>query len=132
MRFYRARSRHTTNTRKNYRTMLKKLFTAFVLPLFLMFGPPATVWSNSRGNPDSQQPTGTLQKMIVENGIVTMDLDVDRLSGDGSLAAKVLQLRFDVAANSFFSILVFNGLLRGPEQGSMALVPQYSAELPSA
>jgi hypothetical protein len=31
--------------------------------------------------------------------------------------------RFDVAANSFFSILVFNDLLRGPEQGSMALIP---------
>src|SRR5581483_1170040 len=29
----------------------------------------------------------------------------------------------DVGGNSFFSILVFNDLLRGPEQGSMALVP---------
>src|SRR5207302_432580 len=28
-----------------------------------------------------------------------------------------------VGANSFFSILVFNNLLRGPEQGSMTLVP---------
>jgi hypothetical protein len=36
----------------------------------------------------------------------------------------VEQLRFAVAANSFFSILVFNDLLRGPEQGSMALIPQ--------
>jgi hypothetical protein len=70
--------------------------------------------------------------MIVENGTVSMDLDVDRLNADGSLAAKVEQLRFAVAANSFFSILVFNDLLRGPEQGSMALVPQYSTELPSA
>src|SRR5207245_5730091 len=60
------------------------------------------------------------------------ELDLDRLSGDGSLVAKVVQLRFDVAANSFFSVLVFNDLLRGPEQGSMALVPQYSIELPSA
>jgi hypothetical protein len=70
--------------------------------------------------------------MIVENGTVAMDLDVDRLNADGSLAAKVEQLRFAVAANSFFSILVFNDVLRGPEQGSMALVPQYSADLPSA
>src|SRR2546430_11008167 len=61
-----------------------------------------------------------------------MELDLDRLSGDGPLAAKVVQLRFDVAANSFFNVLVFNDLLRGPEQGSMALVPQYSIELPSA
>ena len=70
--------------------------------------------------------------MIVENGTVTLDLDVDRLSDDGSLAARTEQLRFAVAANSFFSILVFNDVLRGPQQGSMALIPQYSVMLPSA
>ena len=32
-------------------------------------------------------------------------------------------LQFAVAANSFFPILVFNELLRGPEPGSMALIP---------
>jgi hypothetical protein len=81
--------------------------------------------------PNSQGASGTLQRMIVETGSVTMDLDLDRLSGDGSLAAKVVQLRFDVAANSFFTILVFNDLLRGAEDGAMALVPQYSTALPS-
>jgi hypothetical protein len=69
--------------------------------------------------------------MIVENGTLTMNLDVDRLDADGSLAAKVQQLRFTVAANSFFSILVFNDLLRGAEEGSMALIPEYS-EVPPA
>src|SRR5439155_13142656 len=34
------------------------------------------------------------------------------------------ELSFVVAANSFFSFLVFNDLPRGPEQGSMTLVPQ--------
>src|SRR5438034_9975631 len=111
--------------------MLKTILTVFVLPLVLLFGPPGTAWSKSRKNSDSQGVSGTLQKMIVENGTVTMDLDVDRLSADGSLAAKVQQLRFTVAVNSFFSILVFNDLLRGPEQGSMALIPQYSTQLPS-
>src|SRR5436305_4899024 len=104
--------------------MLKTILTVFVLPLVLLFDPPGTAWSKSRKNSDSQGVSGTLQKLIVENGTVTMDLDVDRLSADGSLAAKVQQLRFTVAANSFFSILVFNDLLRGPEQGSMALIPQ--------
>src|SRR6266704_5090527 len=112
--------------------MLKTILTVFVLPLVLLFDPPGTAWSKSQKNSDSQGVSGTLQKMIVENGTVTMDLDVDRLSADGSLAAKVEQLRFNVAANSFFSVLVFNDLLRGPEQGSMALIPQYSAQLPSA
>jgi len=106
-----------------------------LLPLFLLFASPEAASPNAFGatkkSPDSQGQSGTLQKMIVENGTVAIDLDVDRLNADGSLVARVEQLRFDVAANSFFSILVFNDLLRGPEQGSMALVPRYSAVLPS-
>ena len=111
--------------------MLRTIFTAFVLPSLLLFGPPVTGWSNSQKSPDRQRQSGTLRKMIVENGIVTMDLDVDRLDADGSLAAKLQQLRFTVAANSFFSILMFNDLLRGAEQGSMALIPEYSAVPPA-
>ncbi|MBO0694852.1 MAG: hypothetical protein J2P56_02005 [Verrucomicrobia bacterium] len=72
-------------------------------------------------------PTGTLQKMIVENGSVTMDLNLNRLN------ASTLQrfndsttLHFVVGANSFLPILVFNDLLRGLQPGSMALVPQAS------
>ncbi len=111
--------------------MLRTIFTAFVLPSLLLFGPPVTGWSNSQKSPDRQRQSGTLRKMIVENGTLTMNLDVDRLDADGSLAAKVQQLRFTVAANSFFSILVFNDLLRGAEEGSMALIPEYS-EVPPA
>jgi hypothetical protein len=116
--------------------MSKITLTGLVLPLFLLFASPEAgspkVLGATKKSPSSQGQTGTLQKMIVENGTVTMDLDLDRLSGDGSLAARVEQLRFAVAANSFFTILVFNDLLRGPEQGSVALVPQYSTVLPSA
>jgi hypothetical protein len=77
--------------------------------------------------------TGTLQKMIVESGSVTMELDVNRLNGISSSPADSsnsqparppLQLHFAAAANSFFSILVFNDLLRGPETGSIALITQ--------
>jgi len=70
--------------------------------------------------------------MIVENGSVTMDLDLNRLNGTGAMTGKLETVRFAVAANSFFSILVFNDLLRGPEQGSMALIPQNSTTLPAA
>jgi hypothetical protein len=115
--------------------MSKLTLTGFMLPLLLFASPDANS-NNSAARkqaiPESRGQSGTLQKMIVESGTVTMDLDMDRLNADGSLAAKVVQLRLDVAANSFFSILLFNDLLRGPEQGSMALVPQYSTELPSA
>jgi len=65
--------------------------------------------------------------MIVQNGSVTMDLDLNRLNGIGSGGQGTVRLQFAVAANSFFSILVFNDLLRGPDHGSMALVPQNSA-----
>src|SRR6266576_4820537 len=70
--------------------------------------------------------TGTLQKMIVENGGVTMDLDLNGFNGSSSLVARPVTLQFVIGANSFFPILVFNDLLRGPEPGSMALIPQNS------
>src|SRR5882724_9447317 len=76
--------------------------------------------------------TGTFQKMIVENGSVTMDLDLNGLNGSGSLVARPVTLQFAVGANSFFPILVFNDLLRGAEPGSMTLVPSSSGGLQSA
>jgi hypothetical protein len=111
--------------------MSKITLTGLMLPLFLLFASPEAgspkVFGTTKKSPDSQAQTGTLQKMIVESGTVSMDLDLDQLSADGSLVIRVGQLRFAVAANSFFSILVFNDLLRGPDQGSMALVPQHSS-----
>jgi hypothetical protein len=64
--------------------------------------------------------------MIVKNGSVTMDLDLNGLNPEGfrgSLVARPITLQFTIGANSFLPILVFNDLLRGPEPGSMALVP---------
>src|SRR3984893_16160380 len=106
--------------------MLKTILTTFALPLLLFFG-PAETRSSSQKAADTRGETGTLQKMIVENGIVTMDLDVDRLIADGSLTARVEQARFTVPGNSFFPVLVFNDLLRGLDPGSIALIPQNSS-----
>ena len=61
--------------------------------------------------------------MIVENGSVTMNLDLNRLNGISFAPVRPATLQFTVAANSFFTILVFNDLLRGPDSGSMALMP---------
>jgi len=61
--------------------MLKTILTTLVLPIALLFGRPPTAWTNSAKNPDSRTPTGTLQKMIVENGSVTIDLGLNRLNG---------------------------------------------------
>ena len=61
--------------------MLKTIPAALVLPMALLFGRPPTTWTNSAKNPDSRAPAGTLQEMIVENGSVTIDLDLNRLNG---------------------------------------------------
>src|SRR3954447_4473871 len=107
--------------------MSKLTLTGLALPLFLLFAsPPASApkaFGATQRITESQAPAATLQKMIIENGSVTMHLDVNHLSGIGSVPGRPTTLQFAVAANSFFPILVFNELLRGPEPGSMSLIP---------
>src|SRR5438552_17727948 len=120
--------------------MLKKTLIVFALPLILLFAITAAtaLWGVVSSQAASQTPrspqragsavatapgTGTLQKMIVESGSVTIDLDLNGFNGNSSLVARPVTLQFAVGANSFFPILVFTDLLRGPEQGSMALIP---------
>ena len=71
--------------------------------------------------------------MIVENGSVTLNLDLNGLNGSNDLTSRPVTLRFAAATNSFLPILVFNNQLRGLEPGSIALVPQGRANpmLPS-
>src|SRR5438270_11402586 len=111
--------------------MSKLTLTGLALPLFLLFASPQAsapkAFGDTKKIAKSQGHSGTLQKMIVENGSVTMDLDLNRLNAIGSTPQNTITLQFAVAANSFFTILVFNDLLRGPDHGSMALVPQNSA-----
>src|SRR5882762_7724998 len=119
--------------------MSKSALIGFILPLLLLFTSFEAVSRNpTTKNSLSDQlqlarrsldegGTGRLQKMIVGNGSVTMDLDVNRLNGIKISNGKLEQVQFAVATNSFFTILVFNDVLRGPEQGSMALLPQNAA-----
>src|SRR5438128_1225929 len=114
------------------KTMSKKLFTYLMLPLLLLFcnSSQNSVAGSKQKSPDAQ--SGTLEKMIVASGSVAMDVDLNRLNGVNSATAKRETLRFAVAANSFFPVLVFNDVLRGAEPGSIALIPQNSATLPAA
>jgi hypothetical protein len=118
--------------------MLKKTFIALVIPLLLLLVVAARPPEADRSAPGSspqragsavtkRSQSGTFQKMIVENGSVTMDLDLNGLNGSNSLVARPVTLQFVIGANSFFPILVFNDLLRGPEPGSMALIPAEAA-----
>jgi len=112
--------------------MSKKLFTYVMLPLLLLFcnSSQNSVAGSKQKSPDAQ--SGTLEKMIVASGSVAMDVDLNRLNGVNSATAKPETLRFTVAANSFFPVLVFNDVLRGAEPGSIALIPQNSTTLPAA
>ena len=76
--------------------------------------------------------TGTLEKMIVANGSVAMDLNLNRLNGSGSGAKESSPggLRFNVERDSFFTVMAFNDELRGILPSSMGLIPQNSAALP--
>src|SRR2546430_8278785 len=112
--------------------MLKKTLIILALPLVPVlairvarprWGVSAQPASVTAPSAVATAPTGTLQKMIVESGSVTIDLDLNGFNGNSSLVARPASLQFAVGANSFFPILVFNNLLRGPEQGSMTLVP---------
>src|SRR5437762_993900 len=108
--------------------MSKAIVSCFILPLCLLFA-----WSETDGGTESAQKqssasnenaNGTLQKMIVENGSVTLNLDLNGLNGSNDLTSRPVTLQFAAATNSFLPILVFNNRLRGLEPGSIALVPQ--------
>ena len=114
--------------------MSRITLTCFALLLLLFLGNSSENYAAQSKQNTSDAPTGTFQKMIVENGSVTMNLDLNRFNAISSVPARTVTLHFAAAANSFFTILVFNDLLRSPEPGSMALVPESEAAptLPAA
>ena len=97
--------------------MTKKLFTYFIFATFALF---CTATENPAAQPKS---TDTLEKMLVSNGVVSMNLD-------GAAAGKG-DLHFTVAPDSFFTLLVFDGALRGPEPSSMVLAPDKAGTVPA-
>lgn len=112
--------------------MPRKIFCCFAMLLLVLL-------SDSSGNSTPQAPAknlgggrDTLQKMAVATGTVSMELNLDRLVRPASEAceAKRETLRFQIGPDSFFAVRVLNEDLRGPEPGSMALIPQNTAALP--
>lgn len=113
--------------------MSRTMLGHFTLLVFSILGSSLTVPSAYSAAADQKAETGVLEKMIPSNGIVTMDLDLARMSGDrsGVKESKGQTLSFGVSPSSFFTALVFNNELRGPDAGSMELVPKNSAALPA-
>src|SRR5438874_10789217 len=98
--------------------MLTKALTAFLL-LFLFLLSPSDAGSAAaaaqRSTSNAQrptlnssqsqsEPTGTLQKMIVESGSAMMELALSRLNGIRTATGGAVQVQFAVAADSFFPI----------------------------
>jgi hypothetical protein len=108
--------------------MLKTILIA-LLPFLVFFGNSSNLLITGLNQNSRTADTGTLEKMIVANGSVAMDLNLNRLNG--AKQTRMTTLRFDVEPDSFFKVLVFNDELRGPLPGSMALIPQNSATLPA-
>ena len=111
--------------------MLKTIFVALLSFNLLLSSVSGSLLTEGNKN-RSEGTTGTLEKMIVADGNVAMDIDLNRLTGARARAknASPSELRFSVEQNSFFTVLVFNNELRGPLPSSMGLIPQTSANLP--
>jgi glucose/arabinose dehydrogenase len=107
--------------------MLKTILSALVSLVLASNSADKSVRLQQEG-PITQ--TGTIEKLIVANGSVAIDLDLKQLSG-GKSKSQTSRLRFDVTPNSFFTVLVFNNDLRGLEAGTMALTPQTGANVPA-
>ena len=94
--------------------MSKLTLTGLALLLFLLFASPQAsgpkAFGGTRKVVQSQEHSGTLQKMIVENGSVTMDLDLNRLNGIGS-AAEIDEhcnsLSRPIPSSAFWSLTIF-------------------------
>ena len=97
--------------------MSKITLTGFALLSVLFFGNSSDNYAAQARQNASDGATGTLQKMIVENGSVTLNVDLNGLNGSNALVTRPVALQFAAATNSFFSILVFNDQLRGAESG---------------
>src|ERR1051325_5960425 len=109
--------------------MFTKVLGYLALPLVLFL-------SNSFGNSASQstgqggdERTVTRERLVVSTGTVTVQLNSGRLRNKSD-ENKLESFHFEISPNSFFTILVFNDSLRGPEQGSMGLICSNSSTLP--
>ena len=110
--------------------MLKTIFIA-LLSFNMLFGSDSDKLIPEKNQNAPKAETGTMEKMIVANGSVAMNLDLNRLNGSRSRVSRSSELQFDVERNSFFTLIVFNGELRGALPSSMRIIPETSAALPS-
>jgi hypothetical protein len=107
--------------------MSTKFIGLFTLPLLLLFWNGPEISQAQSKNNNAEAATGTLQKMIVADGVVTLNIDLKHFNAANASEA----LRFAVAPKSFFTVLVLNSEFRGPIPSSMVFAPANGARLPN-
>jgi Carboxypeptidase regulatory-like domain len=107
--------------------MLKTIFIS-LLPFLVFFNNGSGNLLTGLNQSAPKRNTGTLEKMVVTNGKVTMELNTNQLGGSifSTKDSRSGVLRYDIQSDSFFTVTVFNDELRGPLPGAMGLVPQNS------
>jgi len=112
---------------------MSKIVLAVLLPIFAFLGYDSQSLPTAAHDRGQKRDSGTLEKMIVDGGTVTIDLDLARLNGlrrPEKSQHRFAYLRFTVDRESFFTLLAFNGELRGPLPSTMGLIPESSVALP--
>lgn len=112
--------------------MLKLILIA-LFPLFVFFSSGSNDVLPGISQNVQQDNTGILEKMIVANGSITLNLDLNKINAPGSRtkSASPTALNFEAERDSFFTVLVYNDELRGPSPGSMKLIPQNDSAFPA-
>jgi hypothetical protein len=77
-----------------------------------------------------QGESGRMEKMIVASGTVTMNLDLNKLSG--SKARGTTEITLNAEPDSFFKVMAFNDEFRGSLPSSMRILPGEKTELPGS
>ena len=111
--------------------MLRKTPTRLIVAVLLVLCHDSPFVRAQLRERSDQGQGGVLEKMITANGVVVLHVDLAGLNyGTRIEKAKTATLRFTLAPDSSFKVLIFNNLIRGPEPSSMALIPQNAVSLP--
>src|ERR1051325_2209672 len=114
--------------------MFRRILTVFLFPILLLLGSGSDNSAARVKEEGKEIQLETVEKLVVANGAATLDLDLNRLSDAGATreSPRMATLRFALAPNSFFTIVVSNDFFRDALPGSVELIPQNGANLPQS
>jgi len=98
-----------------------KLLLITLVPFLALFSEGVDNIFNAPAPVTKTAPSGILEKMIVADGTVSMDVNLGKRS----------TLAFNIEKDSFFTVMVLNGELRGPLPSSMKINSDNPKSLPS-